>query len=52
MTTKMTTKKGIPKRDGSGRGTRANQGRSGCKTTSAVPKGRGQGRRGNRNRIR
>ena len=46
----MTTKKGIPKRDGSGRGNRANQGRGGCKTTSAVPKGRG--RRGNRNRVR
>lgn len=25
--------KGIPKRDGSGKGTRANQGRGGCKTT-------------------
>ena len=26
--------KGTPKRDGSGRGTRANRGRGGCKTTS------------------
>lgn len=32
--------KGVPKRDGSGRGTRANQGRGGCTTT----KGTGQGR--------
>ena len=27
-------KKGTPKRDGSGRGTRANRGRGGCETTS------------------
>ena len=33
--------KGIPKRDGSGRGKRANRGRGGCKTT----KSKGQGRR-------
>jgi len=26
-------KKGVPKRDGSGRGTRANRGRGGCETT-------------------
>ena len=26
-------KKGVPKRDGSGRGNRDNQGRGGCKTT-------------------
>jgi len=25
--------KGVPKRDGSGRGVRANRGRGGCKTT-------------------
>jgi len=37
----MKTKiKGTPKRDGSGKGTRANKGRGGCKT----PKGKGQGR--------
>jgi len=33
-------KKGIPKRDGSGRGTRANRGRGGCKETKARGKGR------------
>ena len=33
--------KGIPKRDGSGRGTRVNRGRGGCK----VPRSTGQGRR-------
>ena len=32
--------KGTPKRDGSGRGTRANRGRGGCKTTSKTGKGR------------
>ena len=37
------TKKGVPKRDGSGRGTRANRGRGGCKETR--PKGRGRNRR-------
>ena len=26
-------KKGIPKKDGSGKGSRANRGRGGCKTT-------------------
>jgi len=33
--------KGKPKRDGSGRGTRANQGRGGC----ATPRKTGQGRK-------
>jgi len=34
---------GVPKRDGSGRGSRANQGRGGCKETQQ--KGRGRNRR-------
>jgi len=34
-------KRGVPKRDGSGKGTRANKGRGGCKT----PKAKGSGRR-------
>jgi hypothetical protein len=37
------SKKGIPKLDGSGRGTRANRGRGGCKSTRK--KGRGRNRR-------
>ena len=36
------SKKGVPKRDGSGRGVRANRGRGGCKRP----------RRGNRNNRR
>ena len=32
--------KGIPKRDGSGKGTRKNKGRSGCSETQPVGKGR------------
>ena len=32
--------KGTPKKDGSGRGTRANRGRGGCKTTRSTGKGR------------
>ena len=32
--------KGTPKRDGSGRGTRANRGRGGCKETEKKGKGR------------
>jgi len=36
-------KKGKPKRDGSGKGTRANRGRGGCKITQS--KGRGRNRR-------
>lgn len=33
--------RGVPKRDGSGRGRRANRGRGGCRVT----RGRGRGRR-------
>jgi len=36
-------KKGTPKRDGSGKGTRANRGRGGCQQTRS--KGRGRNRR-------
>lgn len=32
--------KGRPKRDGSGKGTRANRGRGGCATTSKKGKGK------------
>ena len=32
--------KGIPKKDGSGRGVRANKGREGCKETKRVGKGK------------
>jgi len=32
--------KGIPKKDGSGGGTRTNKGRGGCKTTQKVGKGK------------
>ena len=38
----MKTKKGTPKRDGSGKGTRINKGRGGCKTTKTTGKGRNQ----------
>jgi len=31
---------GKPKKDGSGKGRRANKGRSGCKTTKTIGKGR------------
>ena len=34
------TKKGVPKRDGSGKGTRANKGRGGCSTTRSKGRGR------------
>jgi len=34
-------KKGIPKKDGSGKGVRVNKGRGGCKS----PKGKGKGER-------
>ena len=34
------SKKGVPKKDGSGKGTRANKGRGGCKPT----KKKGQGK--------
>lgn len=33
-------KKGVPKRDGSGKGRRANRGRGGCKQTQKTGKGR------------
>ena len=33
-------KKGVPKRDGSGRGVRANRGRGGCAPTKTTGKGR------------
>jgi len=36
----MATKKGTPKKNGSGKGRRVNRGRGGCKTTSKVGKGR------------
>jgi hypothetical protein len=36
-------RKGVPKRDGSGRGTRANRGRGGCSPTRRT--GRGSNRR-------
>lgn len=32
-------KKGVPKRDGSGKGTRANRGRGGCATTKKTGQG-------------
>ena len=32
-------KKGVPKRDGSGKGKRANKGRGGCNTTQKKGKG-------------
>lgn len=32
--------KGIPRRDGSGKGVRANRGRGGCKATRTVGQGR------------
>ena len=35
-------KKGVPKEDGSGRGTRANRGRGGCTDTKKTGKGRNQ----------
>ena len=37
---KIMAKQGTPKRDGSGQGTRQNQGRGGCKTTKKVGKGK------------
>ena len=36
--------KGVPKRDGSGRGVRANRGRGGCKTTRTTGRGRNRKR--------
>jgi len=35
--------KGVPKKDGSGMGTRANQGRGGCSKTQPTGKGKGNG---------
>lgn len=32
--------KGVPKRNGSGKGVRANRGRGGCKTTRSIGRGR------------
>jgi len=32
--------RGVPKRDGSGRGVRANRGRGGCKTTRSNGRGK------------
>ena len=34
--------KGVPKKDGSGKGKRANRGRGGCATTKKTGKGRNQ----------
>lgn len=34
------TRKGVPKRDGSGRGRRANRGRGGCSKTRSIGRGR------------
>jgi len=42
--------KGQPKKDGSGRGTRANKGRGGCKDTKKVGQGRNVRRRSIRRR--
>lgn len=36
----MSVKKGVPKRDGSGKGARNNQGRGGCATTRRTGRGR------------
>ncbi len=36
----MKSKRGTPKRDGSGRGIRANRGRGGCKNTRSTGRGR------------
>jgi len=36
----MANKKGVPKKDGSGRGTRKNTGRGGCQDTETKGKGR------------
>ena len=36
----MAAKKGVPKKDGSGKGVRANQGRGGCANTEKVGKGK------------
>lgn len=36
----MTQEKGVPKKDGSGKGRRANKGRGGCTDTETTGKGR------------
>jgi len=36
--------KGVPRRNGSGRGVRANRGRGGCKTTRTTGRGRNRKR--------
>jgi len=36
----MSNTRGVPKRDGSGRGTRTNQGRGGCTTTRRTGNGK------------
>jgi len=47
----MTKTRGVPKRDGSGRGTRANRGRGGCNPPqNRGLNNRGYGRGGGRNR--
>jgi len=40
MEVKYLAKKGVPRRDGSGRGTRSNRGRGGCSTTRSTGRGR------------
>ena len=37
--------KSVPKRDGSGRGVRANKGRGGCRVSSQRGRGYGRGRK-------
>ena len=43
---------GIPKRDGSGKGNRANRGRGGCATTKSKGKGRRKNKRNRRRKKR
>ena len=38
----MSTKKGTPKQDGSGKGTRSNQGRGGCTPPTQPKQGKGR----------
>lgn len=40
MATDNSTRKGVPKRDGSGKGQRANRGRGGCSTIKSQSKGK------------
>ncbi len=46
----MATKKGIPKKDGSGRGVGKNRGRGECKTPAGTKKGQKLSNGGGRNR--